>query len=309
MGAIVYDKTVHQWLLSTNYPLIGGARFSWADIKYFCLHYIGAGSYAGKNEAAILNSIQKDYVENRGYSFGYSSAIGLSGTSYEGRGEVYRAASNGDSIDKDDELDGNPGLLDNLEVFSCLLIIGTEDEITPEMIKEVNSFYTQMPPGVEICGHFDLDHTPCPGSRAYAMIYDGTFHRNEIIILPPPSTVRNVVIDKFTILDPPDRFYDSRDYDDKQPLGPGTTKFGIKRYDGINIPRAVEVTVTAIPQRMDQGDGYLGVNERDSFINWKASDIGRPMPQTVWLPVDDQGEISLYSQDTVHVALSCRAYG
>lgn len=120
---------------------------------------------------------------------------------------------------------------------------------------------------------------------------------------------RQIVIDKFTILDPPDRFYDSRDFDDKKPIGPGVTKFGVKKYDGINFPKAVEVTVTVSPQRVEEGDGYAGVgSDRDSFVNWKQADIGRWIPQTIWFPVDEEGMIAVYTQDTIHILLSCRAF-
>src|SRR5215216_3268535 len=103
---ITYDYDVEEWLFSTSPDLIGGVLFSWANIKYFNIHYIGAGKFAGKNEVQILNSIQQDYVSHRGYSFGYSCAVGLSGATYEGRGTTYRAASNGDDTNGDDNIPG-----------------------------------------------------------------------------------------------------------------------------------------------------------------------------------------------------------
>jgi len=297
---VLYDYDVEEWLYSTSPAIVSPNSFSWAQVKYFNIHYIGAGRYAGKNEVQILNSIQQDYVSSRGYSFGYSSAAGLSGSTYEGRGENYRPASNGDDDVGDDDIPGNPQLLDNKEVFSCLAIIGADDELTDKLIEGINRLYRQMPANVVVNVHSDMDATGCPGDKMRAAVKAGRINRN---------SVGGKLVEKFTVLNTPDRFYDSRVNDDKQPISGGTTTFGIKKYDGINYPSAVEVTVTAIPQKIEEGDGFLGMNSNDSFINWKQSDIGRPMPQTVWLPVSSSGLISIYTQDTIHIILSVRAYG
>jgi len=299
---IAYDLTESQWRKS-SLPKITGPAHSWARILYFNVHFVGSvGSLASRNEVDLMNQLHEGFLARlpTGYSFGYSSAVGLSGRSYEGRGDRYRAASNGmDTEHGEDDIVGNPRIADNLEIFSCVLLIGQADIPNQRMIDGVNKLYTQMPKGVFVNGHRDMDQTGCPGEWAYKMTRDGTFHR---------IVGSNKVIDKFTLLDPPDRFYDSRVYDDDKPQGPGMATYGVKKYDGINFPTAVEVTVTVIPQNVAEGDGFLGVNSSDSFINWKQSEIGKAIPATVWLPVNERGEISLYSQDTVHILLSVRAY-
>src|SRR5688572_750348 len=193
---VEYDYDVDEWLFSTSPDLIGGQLFSWTFIKYFNIHYIGAGRYAGKNEVQVLNSIQQDYVSNRGYSFGYSCAAGLSGFTYEGRGENYRAASNGDDDVGDDDIPGNPQLLDNKEVFSCLAIIGADDEITDQLVEGINRLYRQMPANVIVNVHSDMDATGCPGDKVRAAVKAGRINRN----IPLGGSV----LEKFVVLNAPD---------------------------------------------------------------------------------------------------------
>lgn len=306
---INYDLRRAAWLYPTTPPITGPA-WSKTHIRYFTIHYTGNNiTYVGKDEKKVLNDIQKDYQTNRGYSFGYSSAVGLSGTTYEGRGTSFRAASNGDTSDKDDDLPGNPQLQDNLEVFSCLLIIGVPDKIPQAMIEAVRRLYasvcSELGRDLKINGHQDMDFTACPGAAAHLLINNNSFY--PLAIDPDPGVDADMLV-----LPSPKRPIDTRfkDYSINgltqkagNPVGPGQFSFGI----GVtNAVSAVEATVTAIPQ--NSIGGFLGVNDGDSFINWTSHDLHVPIPQTVTLRVVD-GNVSLYISQPVHLLVSIRAEG
>jgi hypothetical protein len=289
---IDYDFERREWLYS-NTPPITGPAWSGKSIKYLNLHYTGANtSYMGKSEQATLNSIQKDYQTNRGYSFGYSAAIGLSGMSYEGRGTTFRAASNGsgDNYGQDD-----PNIADNLEVFSVLLIIGTPDEISPAMIEGVRNLYsrvcTELNKELVINGHRDMGQTACPGDKAYKLITNKVFYPTKII------GNRN----DMQTLRTPRRIIDTRT--NNSPANGGRT-FDLKS----PTPGIVdaEVTVTVIP--VGASSGFVGLSNKDSFINWTEKDMGQPIPSTASVPIQN-GSVTLWFSNPCHVIIDVRAEG
>jgi hypothetical protein len=303
-----YDFDREEWLYASTPPITGPAWNS-LNITYFNIHYTGASSgYAGKSEQAALNSIQRDYQLNRGYSFGYSCAVGLSGATYEGRGTDFRAASNGtDTVYGDDALPGNPKIKDNLEVFSCLLIVGVPDDITFPMIQGVQKLYAGIcaVTGRELTinGHKDMGQTACPGVKAYALIKSGAFY-------PKPVPIPDGD-DDLKVLPKPLRVFDTRNTDytingmkvtSRAPVGPGQFTFYIMGQG--TETEEVEATVTAIPQKAEAG--YLGVDKDDSFINWTSSQKGVPIPQTVRLKISNGG-CPLFISGNVHLIFSIRA--
>jgi hypothetical protein len=289
---IDYDFERREWLYS-NTPPITGPAWNGKSIKYLNLHYTGgSGPYAGKSEQATLNSIQKDYQSNRGYSFGYSAAIGLSGMSYEGRGTTFRAASNGsgDNYGEDD-----PNIADNLEVFSVLLIIGVPDDISTGMIRAVRELYRavgrELNRDLIINGHRDMGQTACPGDKAYKLITNKTFY--------PPTIIGNG--NDMQTLRTPRRIIDTRETN--SPVN-GTRTFDLKS----PTPNLVdaEITVTAIPT--GPTSGFAGLNNKDSFINWNDKDVGKPLPETLSVPVTNNS-VTLYFSNQCHVLITVRAEG
>jgi hypothetical protein len=299
-----YDFDREEWLYASTPPITGPAWDSSA-ITYLNVHYTGSTSgYSGKSEQAALNSIQRDYQLNRGYSFGYSCAVGLSGATYEGRGTDFRAASNGmDTAYGDDALPGNPKIRDNLEVFSCLLIVGVPDEITPAMISGVQKLYsgicTVLGRELVINGHRDMGQTACPGEKAYTLVKSGAFYPKVVIgdddlkVLAQPLRVFDTRFTNYTINGVQNKA--------GNPVGPGQFTFYIKTGQEVE---EVEATVTAIPTKSEPG--FVGVNSEDSFINWVSSQKGVPIPQTVRLKVNNGG-CPLYIAGNAHLIFSIRA--
>lgn len=98
-----------------------------------------------------------------GYSFGCCSH----GYVFEGRG-LFKAQA------------AQPG--GNTTYYSCTLMTGPTDEITPAQIEAVRALRAWlMEPESSIAGtvkgHRDFIATSCPGDKAYALVKDGTFSK------------------------------------------------------------------------------------------------------------------------------------
>jgi len=287
---IDYDFNRNEWLYSTS-PPITGPSWNPKDIRFFNIHYTGdSNSYAGKSEQAILNSIQKDYQNNRGYSFGYSSAVGLSGSTYEGRGDTYRAASNG--MENNYGMD-SPTIGDNLEIFSCLLIAGVPDIPSAQLVNGVRKLYQSVIDRIGreliINGHRDMAQTACPGDKIYSLIQNKTFY--------PVERSK----DDMETLRIPRRIIDTRE--SNSPVT-GARSFDIKPRSASVVD--AEITVTAIPLTAEAG--YAGLGPTDSFSNWTQDDINKPIPHTFSAPVSN-GVVSLYFSTKCHVIITVRAEG
>lgn len=98
-------ETVHpheEWNTS-GYPLVGSFPYQPNKIWRPVIHYSAAVNVPDgdlrEHDNQIgpwLSAIQRDYVTNRKYSFGYAWAIDWLGGVWEGRGFNYRAAANAD---------------------------------------------------------------------------------------------------------------------------------------------------------------------------------------------------------------------
>jgi hypothetical protein len=120
-------------------------------------------------EDSVLRTMQSVYVNSpsRGYSLGYSFAVGPSGSIWEIRGLTFRPASNGD-------------LATNRRAPSVLILCAKmTDDVTPaqlESLRWLTGFIVeQVPNAVRRYGHRDLWATACPGERFHSDIHAGRF--------------------------------------------------------------------------------------------------------------------------------------
>jgi hypothetical protein len=200
-----------------------------------------------------------------------------------------------DTSTGDDLFPGNPRISDNLEVFSCLLIVGVPDNISLEMINGVQKLYASVCKSMNkeliINGHRDMDSTACPGDKAYQLIQNGRFK---------PANNTGVGNDMET-LRIPRRIIDTRE--NNTPVT-GARTFNI-RSSAANLVDA-EVTITSIP--LTAQAGYAGLGPSDSFCNWTDKQANVPIPHTLSVPVSN-GAISIYWSTKCHVIITVRAEG
>lgn len=76
----------------------------------------------------------------------------------------------------------------NATHYSVTLATGPDDTITPEQInavRELRAWLMELGVDGEVKGHRDFSSTSCPGTKAYAMVKDGTFEQ-------PPGEITEV---------------------------------------------------------------------------------------------------------------------
>lgn len=163
MSLIQVDLTREDWQ-DPNNPVESSRQFSSSRLKYINFHYEGVSRiWSGSFESWLR------YIQSlKSYSFMYSYAIdNRDGRIAEGRGTTFRAASNGDDENLDDDEPGNSGYWDNDEVIS-IIILNPGNQLSQACInsmvnlcKQLKAAYPER--GLEINGHQDLDITGCPG--------------------------------------------------------------------------------------------------------------------------------------------------
>ena len=95
----VHDRA--DWEAS-GYP-VDGPTIDLTDLEYVTIHYTGVtidldgddDVWTDDDMIRLLRDTQAYYVDHRGYSIGYNSAIGLDGDEWEARGYDFRSGANG----------------------------------------------------------------------------------------------------------------------------------------------------------------------------------------------------------------------
>ena len=150
-------------------PPINGPAFEPQFVDGIVWHWAGGDVNLIMGEASVLRTMQTMYVSSptRGYSLGYSYAVGPSGAIYEIRGLKFRPASNGD-------------LATNRRAPSVLILCAKMvDDVTPAQLESLRwltgYIQEQVPTATRRYGHRDMWPTACPGDRFHADIHAGRF--------------------------------------------------------------------------------------------------------------------------------------
>ncbi len=131
---------------TAEYP-VDGSDLDLLDLEYITIHYNGATQdldgdddvYSDQDTIDSIRDSQRQYVDGRGYSYGYNSEIAPDGDEWEIRGQEFMAASNG---------------CNEVNVASYFSHVNGQGDVRPTC---------QGPSG-----------TSCPGEALNAMIRDGS---------------------------------------------------------------------------------------------------------------------------------------
>lgn len=178
------------------------------------IHYPGSTSlYEPMSDTEMikyLRSMQRGYLDHRGYSLGYSVICSQSGSLWAARGlegypgvRVYNPASNPGK-----KLASNQ----NNVTRSIQIAVGGQNEASPAAVAAVNALIATQPDwGVIV--HSDIDWTRCAGEGVTRQVRSGIIgHQSEPIITPPEKDEDMNPITPF-------RNSDSRYYGVKMPAG------------------------------------------------------------------------------------------
>ena len=175
----------------TAIPMIHHPRTAWQQNGYqisgpdpkqrahtAVLHYSGSNNIP-TNKAQWLRAMQRDYVDNRGYSLGYWQLVDQDGTAWQIRGphgnsRVYNSAAN-----KGDKVPGNA----NDYTYPILLATRTNEHATPAAIATCRALWNNYGITSRPIPHSDLDYTSCCGDPVRAQINLGHFDNTQ----PPPQ--------------------------------------------------------------------------------------------------------------------------
>ena len=173
---IQFDRQREAWQ-DPRKPVIGNAAFAgWPKMARIVLHYPGAdyadmdfdddGKIDPADTAQLLRQTQAAYLDQRGYSLGYSAAVGQEGLSWEIRGETWMCAANG-SVET------------NRDAFAILIVVDAAARANDAQVRKVRNLVAQarMLAGknLPIIGHGQLKATECPGAGIRAQMAAGEF--------------------------------------------------------------------------------------------------------------------------------------
>ena len=146
------------------------------------IHY--AGFNVGGDPAALMRSIQRTHMEQRGWwDIAYNECVALDGTVLEGRGLLVKTGANGTNAS-------------NRDYLAICLLIGPDQTPTTAMVEAVRQRIGVVqhfqPQATEIIGHRDIKATSCPGDDAYDLVRRGAF-QPDAIDMPTPETLQERV--------------------------------------------------------------------------------------------------------------------
>ena len=138
------------------------------------LHYSGSDNIP-TNKAQWLRAMQRDYIDNRGYSLGYWQLVDQDGNAWQIRGphgnsRVYNSAAN-----KGDKVPGNA----NDWTYPILLASRTNEPTSDAAIATCRALWNDYGITSRPIPHSDLDHTACCGDPIRAQINLGHFDNTQ----------------------------------------------------------------------------------------------------------------------------------
>ena len=180
-----HPRTVWQ---DPNLPVRSSSLFEWSDVDQIVVHYTAADNLidGDPGESAdrlddYLRSIQRYYVEQRGYSIGYNAAVDWLGGSWQLRGEDFECAANRAT---------------NNRSFAILVLVDGNDEATPEAVNTIRRLYWEAdalsPLALTLIGHGQTAgaSTSCPGDGLRRQIAAGVFTQ---ALTPTPPVKRRTL--------------------------------------------------------------------------------------------------------------------
>jgi hypothetical protein len=252
---------------------------NWSNVDNIVLHYT-ADKTANPDTAQYLANIQRSYVNNRGYSIGYSVAIDQTGMSWELRGTDYIPAANKNY---------------NSVTWVILCLVDWQNPCNTAMVDTVRNLVkfarTQIGRDVPVIGHRDLAATQCPGNGIYAQIEEHVFEP----VTPEPSPEVEV-----KLVDPPTRIYDSRQQG-------GRFKDGESRKISTGKKGAVFVNVTIVQGAGEGGFATVWGNGAMPDVSNVNYSHGQTIANTSWVPVAPDGTIQVYCYRSCDVLIDLQA--
>lgn len=288
----LYDIPVTDWQAS-GYEVSAhtdSRPLYWSQVLKVVIHYTAAGK-VGTNTADYLRSIQRSYVNGRGYSIGYSYAVDRDGVAWELRGTAHMPAAtknhNSDSI-------AILLLTDGQEPASEVMIQRARD-----IIAEANRLTGRT---LHIGGHRDYGATQCPGEGNYALIQSGAFEPVKAIINKgaplSPQDINTEEVDMKII--EPKRVLDTRGgrrLDDKETIVVDA---------GVPGAKAIAVNLTVVDSK---SGGFLTAWGEGNMPN--VSNLNYPggliCCNTSIVPLDADGKFRIYAYAGTHVLADVQA--
>lgn len=240
-------------------------EMDWSRVQNIVIHYTGAQT-VNRDTAKLLQDSQRYYVNNRGYSLGYSVAVDQDGVSWEIRGTDFIPAANKNY---------------NGVTWVIQVLVDWQDGCNRKMVETVRDlvWFARRKIGrdVPVIGHRDIGSTRCPGDGVYIQVQNKVFE---------PQTQKPLKEFEMQLVNPPVRAYDSRKGDGS--FADEETRSVQTGYQG-----AVFVNVTVVGAN---GDGFVtvwgdGARPDVSNVNYATGDT---IANSAWVPVANDGTIQVY---------------
>ena len=164
---------------------VDGPTMDLSALEYVTIHYTGAtidldgddDVYTADDMVRLLRDTQAYYVDARGYSIGYNSAIGLDGDEWEARGADFRSAANGCA---DVNRKGYAILVPTPSPEAAPTGAQVEGIRAAVLRVRASAAAAGNPRHLSINGHRDVrplcgdgGATACPGEPLYSLLLDG----------------------------------------------------------------------------------------------------------------------------------------
>lgn len=164
------------------------------------IHYPGSTSMfepmTDMQMVSYLRSMQRSYVNGRGYSLGYSVIASQSGSLWAARGiegypgvRVYNPASNPGK-----KVDGNFNHVSR----SIQIAVGGQNAASPAAVASVNALIATQPTW-DVRVHSDVDYTSCAGAGITAQVQSGVIGHQAAT--PPSEDDDMTMIDQYRAAD------------------------------------------------------------------------------------------------------------
>ena len=250
----------------------------WSRVDNIVIHYSGAQT-VNRNTAQLLQGSQRHYVNNRGYSLGYSVAVDQDGVSWEIRGTDFIPAANKNH---------------NGSTWVIQVLVDWQDGCNRQMVETVRDlvWFARHNIGrdVPVIGHRDIGSTRCPGDGVYDQVQRNVFE---------PQARKPLGDFEMQLVDPPVRAYDSR-------KGDGAFADKETRRVQTGYQDAVFVNITVVGAK---GDGFVTVWGEGrmpdvSNVNYGAGDT---IANSAWVPVANDGTIQVYCYSGCDILIDVQA--
>lgn len=252
----------------------------WSRVENIVIHYTG-GKTINPDTMQKLRGSQRDYVNNRGYSLGYSVAVDQQGKSWEIRGVDFIPAANKNY---------------NGVTWVIQVLVDWQDGCNPAMVDTVRDLVKfarqQIGRDVPVIGHRDIGSTRCPGDGVYTQIQNKVFEPRT----PQPQPGKDF---EMQLVNPPVRVYDSR-------KGDGAFADEETRRVQTGYQDAVFVNITVVGAK---GDGFVTVWGDGSMpdvsnVNYRSGDT---IANSAWVPVRSDGTIQVYCYGSCDILVDVQA--